>query len=65
MNIPWGILHVTDVGIFDLSKNVAAVTKNRTWGTDSSFSHISPKSDGVYVFSMIRSISGQILDLIC
>ena len=30
MNVPWGILHRTDVGIFDPSKNIAAVTKNRT-----------------------------------
>ena len=30
MNVPWGILHRIVVGIFDLSKNMAAVTKNRT-----------------------------------
>ena len=34
----WGILHRTDVGIFDPSKNIAAVTKNRTKAPDSSFS---------------------------
>ena len=30
MNVPWDILHGIDVGIFDPSKNMAAVTKNRT-----------------------------------
>ena len=30
MNVPWGILHWTEVGIFYLLKNMAAVTKNRT-----------------------------------
>ena len=27
MNVAWGILHKTNVGIFDLSKNMAAITK--------------------------------------
>ena len=27
---PWGILHRDDVGIFDSSKNMTAITKNRT-----------------------------------
>ena len=27
INVPWGILHRTDVGIFGLSKNMAAATK--------------------------------------
>ena len=30
MNVPWGIVHRTDVGIFDPLKNMATVTKNRT-----------------------------------
>ena len=30
MNVPWGILHRTGVGIFDPSKNMAAMTLNRT-----------------------------------
>ena len=42
MDVPWSILHRIVVGIFYLSKNMAAVTKNRTNGSDSSFSHISP-----------------------
>ena len=29
MNVSWGILYRNDVGIFDLSKNMATVTKNR------------------------------------
>ena len=45
LNIPWGILHRTVVGIFDLLKNMAAVT--RTQGSDCSLSHISPKPLGL------------------
>ena len=30
MNVSWCILHRTEVGIFDPSKNMAALTKNRT-----------------------------------
>ena len=30
MNVSWGILYRTDVGIFDLLKNMATVAKNRT-----------------------------------
>ena len=30
MNVPWSILHRTDVGIFYLSKTMVAFTKNRT-----------------------------------
>ena len=37
MNDPLGILHRADVGILDLLKNMATVTKNRTQGTDNSF----------------------------
>ena len=47
MNVPWGILRRTDVGVFDQSKNMAAVTKNRTYGSDSSLSYISPKPLGL------------------
>ena len=43
INVSWGILHRTDVGIFDSLKNMAALTKNRTKGSDSIFSHTSPK----------------------
>ena len=43
MNVPWVIMHSIVVGIFDLSKNMAAVNKNRTYESDSSFLHISPK----------------------
>ena len=47
MNVPWGILHRTSVGIYDLSK--------KTWlpllKIDSSFSHIiSPKLLGLAKF---------------
>ena len=30
MNVPWGIMHRTDVGLFDPSKSMGTVTKNRT-----------------------------------
>ena len=43
-NVSRYILHRTDVGIdFFPSENMAAVTKNRTHGLDSSFSHIYTK----------------------
>ena len=42
MNVPWGI--------FDSSKNMATVTKNRTQGLDSSYSHISAKPLGLAEF---------------
>ena len=50
ISVPWGVLHRIEVGFFDLSKNMATVTKNRTWGSDSSFSHISPKPLGLAKF---------------
>ena len=50
MNVPWDVMHKTDVGIFYSSKNMTAVTKNRTLGSDSSFSHISPKLLGLTKF---------------
>ena len=43
MNIPWGIMHRSGVGIFDRSKNMVDVTKNITKGSVRIFSHISPK----------------------
>ena len=49
MNVPWGILHRIVVGIFDPSRNMAAITKNRKYGSDSSFSHISPPRAGLGV----------------
>ena len=50
MNVPWGILHRTDVGIFDSSSNMGAVTKNRIQEADSSSSYISPKPSGLVKF---------------
>ena len=51
MSVPWGILHRTVVENFDPSKKMAAVTKNRTKGSDSSFMHIiSPKQLGLAKF---------------
>ena len=47
MNITWGILHRTVVGILDPLKNMATVIKSRTKGSDSSFSQISPKLLGL------------------
>ena len=46
-NISWVIVHRTDVGIFDPLKNMAAITKNRTNWSDSSFSYIYPKPLGL------------------
>ena len=47
MNFSWCILHRTVVGIYDPSKNMAALTKTRTYASDSSFSQISPKPSGL------------------
>ena len=41
MNVTWGILHRNEVRIFYSSKNVAAVTNNRSLGSDRSFWEIS------------------------
>ena len=46
MNIPEDILQRSGVGIFDLSKNMVSVTKNKTKGSVGSFSHTSPKPLG-------------------
>ena len=34
MNVPWAILHRTDLGIFDQQINIAAVTETRTKGAE-------------------------------
>ena len=58
MNVPWGIMHRTDLGIIDLWKNMATVSKTRIYGSDSSFSHISQKT---VRFSQVVFISEMIL----
>ena len=68
MNVSWGILHRIVKGIFDRSKNMAAFTKIKQ-GSDNSLLHISPKPLGLAklkkkMFSMIRSICGQIFIII-
>ena len=56
MNV-WGILRRTDMGIFYLSKHMATVTKNRKYGSDNSFLHISTTRLGL---AHSGSICGQI-----
>ena len=51
MNVPWGILHRIDIGIFYTLKNMATDTKNRIWGSNSSFLHISPKLLGLVMLT--------------
>ena len=62
MNVPWGILHRMFVRIFDPLKKMAAITKNRTLGSDSSFSYISPKLLGLAKFRLGKGVQ---LDKIC
>ena len=50
MNVPWGILHRNGVGNFDLSKNMAVITKIEHRGQTVDFFNISPKSFGLAEF---------------
>ena len=68
MIVPKGILQKVDVWFFDPLKNIATVTKNRTYGFDGRFWHISKKKTvnfslfviSVNVLSMMESICGPI-----
>ena len=42
MNVPWGILYRTDMGIFGLSKNMAVITKIRTFSKILSIAEMIP-----------------------
>ena len=55
MNVPYGFMHRSNVGIFDPPKT-AAVTKNITNGLVRSFSHVSQK-----LLSQIISIAKMTL----
>ena len=71
MIIPYGILHKVFAWIFDLLKNMTAVTKNRIYGSDQRFSHTCI-SKTVYfrveVFSMMKisvvNLCGNLLTLV-
>ncbi len=54
MIVPYGIVNKTTVGIFDSSKNMAAVTKNRTGGSKGTFSQISQNWSGLANFCLGR-----------
>ena len=54
--VPWHNMHTVYVMIFDSSKNMAAVTKNRTKGSDRSFLPITQKTFTLAKFWQSKSI---------